>query len=220
MIVAVLIAGDLLLALLCIGNHFLGYPFWPVTRLLHLSGESNIPTWFTSLQLAGVAWCGLVIAADERRRRGTWPLLWLVVAVLFAILSLDEVACIHEEIGRLTLKYYGESPKSVFFRSGVWMLTLGPAILVVTAWLAWRLVAALKRTRKALVYTLVGLGLYVVSAAFIEILQNFLAEGRDVFLSNAFEETGEMIGTSLMVGGLLTFIVHGHAETRPSAGEA
>ena len=53
MILAALIAGDLLLALLCIGNHFLGYPFWPVTRLLYLSGESNIPTWFTSLQLAG-----------------------------------------------------------------------------------------------------------------------------------------------------------------------
>ncbi|MGI8779092.1 MAG: hypothetical protein ACR2L8_02780, partial [Solirubrobacteraceae bacterium] len=62
--------------------------------LLRLDTEANLPTWASSLQfgLAGIA-CLLVAAAD-RGGRGRWS----GVSALLLVLSLDELATLHERL--------------------------------------------------------------------------------------------------------------------------
>jgi hypothetical protein len=66
-------------------------------RLFNLSGEANIPTWFTSIMLFSSA-ALLSGIAEEERRRGERRFLrhWWVLAMGLTYISLDEVAQIHE----------------------------------------------------------------------------------------------------------------------------
>lgn len=71
--------------------------FVEFTRLFLLSGEANVPTWFSSVLLFSAA--ALVGGAEEReRRRGERRYLrhWWVLAAGLLYISLDEVAQIHE----------------------------------------------------------------------------------------------------------------------------
>ncbi len=73
--------------------HHLGGRSYPVTSRLSLSYESNVPTWYSSALLLC---CALALAAMARtvldRTRRDWTLL----AAVFAIMSLDEAAQLHE----------------------------------------------------------------------------------------------------------------------------
>jgi hypothetical protein len=63
-------------------------------ELLRLDAEANLPTWFSSLQfaLAGAACLAVAVA----RRRASWP--WGLLGALMVLLSLDEVATLHERL--------------------------------------------------------------------------------------------------------------------------
>ena len=61
-------------------------------RWLALDKENNLPTWFSSSQLllAGAGWSVVSAMADSKR------ILWLGMAVVSMMLSLDESALIHD----------------------------------------------------------------------------------------------------------------------------
>src|SRR3989338_1597201 len=75
-------------------NVAMGFPSWQLERLFGLELESNIPTWFSS-----VLWLITAVAAyqcfqvSEVKRNKT---AWGVIAAGFLVLSIDEVAQIHE----------------------------------------------------------------------------------------------------------------------------
>ncbi|MGE0787698.1 MAG: hypothetical protein AB7S26_18630 [Sandaracinaceae bacterium] len=78
-----------------IGDYELGLPP-AIVEALSLSYEANVPTWLASALLLS---CAAVLAAvariahvrDDRDRHG-----WLVLALMFVYLSIDETAQIHE----------------------------------------------------------------------------------------------------------------------------
>jgi hypothetical protein len=80
---------------------------WGLRGLFDLSKENNIPTYFSALQLIIATVLLGVIARHQMLIRSTWRWHFLVLAVGFAVLSVDEVASIHEKIlgglGRLLL---------------------------------------------------------------------------------------------------------------------
>ena len=74
-----------------------GNPAWlPWVRLVNLSREGNIPTWWQSSTLLACAGLAAIIAASARRSPGGLHRQWGAVAVAFAYLSVDEGAGIHE----------------------------------------------------------------------------------------------------------------------------
>ena len=80
-------------------DHLLGTPFAPVTRMFDLDGESNVPTWYSSIQWFVVF--AVLFGVAERRvslaDRRSW-FLWLLPLVFLAF-SADEVVQLHEHIG-------------------------------------------------------------------------------------------------------------------------
>ena len=69
--------------------------------LCSLSYEQNLPTWYASVLLFACAGLLAAIALDVRERGGRFHRHWWVLAAGFALMSLDEVAELHEHAGAL-----------------------------------------------------------------------------------------------------------------------
>src|SRR5690606_29806334 len=88
----------------------------PTLWLFRLSDEGNVPTWYSSvlwLLVAG-AWGVLAYHLVRWRDRRSWGLLMPVL--FFGFISLDEVAQIHDNIGRA----YGDAV-ATSLRTGTWV---------------------------------------------------------------------------------------------------
>ncbi len=69
--------------------------------LCSLSYEANVPTWYSSSLLLGCALVLGAIARDVDARRGPRRAHWLVLAIGFLSMSLDEAVELHEQLGGL-----------------------------------------------------------------------------------------------------------------------
>src|SRR5690606_22798982 len=67
--------------------------------LFDVSSDSSIPTWYASATLFACALLLGAVAAHERGRGHPFVAHWAGLALIFALLSVDEVARIHETIG-------------------------------------------------------------------------------------------------------------------------
>ncbi len=66
-----------------------------------VDAEGNIPTWFAVVSLLACAAVLGAIAGRVRRDGGPYAGHWRGLAVLFVVLSIDELAQLHEHLGRL-----------------------------------------------------------------------------------------------------------------------
>jgi hypothetical protein len=69
-------------------------------RIFDVGEERSIPTWFESLQFLLCSILLAVIAVAKKRRSDRYSLHWGVLSIILLLLSLDEVASIHEAIGQ------------------------------------------------------------------------------------------------------------------------
>ncbi len=214
-LVLALLVCDLLLVLAYLVVTAAGGPSTLLTRLLDLNGEGNLPTWFSSMQwMCCAAAFGLFAVRNfSRSVRRSWAL--LLLPALFVLLSLDEVAQIHEALGRRSdaLLDGGTRSSSAFPVTGIWMFVIGgPFVAVVVALGAWLWPyfadspTALKRTGLGLVVMLCG-------AVGVETMSNFVAIGSALAVAQvATEEFLEMLGATLVLWGALDLLaVHGAA---------
>ncbi len=181
-------AGVLLLAQLALSLAFIGFvKGLPATRQFNMDGELNVPTWWSSaiLVATGLVCIGLWLTGSRTGRPGAQ---WLVIAIGFLALSLEEVASIHEDIG-----------SSVGGGSGgvsVWPLVYAP-LAIAGVWMMLRAIRELPRP--IAVVSVVGLASYVAVLA-VEVL----ALGFESDLTVLLEENLEMLGTGLMFCALAT----------------
>ena len=68
-------------------------------RIFDVGEERSIPTWFESLQFLLCSILLAVIAVAKKRRSDRYIVHWTGLSIIFLLLSLDEVASIHEAIG-------------------------------------------------------------------------------------------------------------------------
>lgn len=66
-----------------------------------LDAEGNIPTWYSSFALLAAAVLLGIIAGHVRRRQQPYAGHWQALAILIGVLSIDEIAQLHEHLGRL-----------------------------------------------------------------------------------------------------------------------
>jgi hypothetical protein len=163
-------------------------------RFFDLGGEQNLPTWWSAVKLFLVgALLALLLprlAADRRS--------FLVIgaaALAFAFLSLDELASIHEFIGRRT-RFDGLPV------SGLWPFLFGVAGIAVVAVLVVAGRPIWAKDRMAAACIVGGLAAYVLFAASLDLVVN-LGPSSDplVAVISFFEEMGEMIAASVMLYG-------------------
>jgi hypothetical protein len=73
-----------------------------IAEWVDVNREGSIPTWYATITLASCAVMLGLIAVDAARRKRPYPLHWAALAVIFALLSLEEILGVHSEAtGRL-----------------------------------------------------------------------------------------------------------------------
>ena len=198
-------------------------------RLFDVGEERSIPTWFESIQFLLCSILLAVIAVAKKRRSDRYSLHWSVLSVILLLLSLDEVASIHEAIGqqsqRLLHNITGFTPGGAikFF----WVVP--GTIFVLIVLLAYlRFLADLPRSTRhsflfaGALFVLGALGVEMLSAqvsSSSEGIANFF--GMELGLSQhsgsaipkimiglqtCFEEMFEMLGLTAFVYALLAYI--------------
>ena len=125
-------AIDVALGTIYVVDHLLGTPFATVTRMFDLDGESNVPTWYSSIQWFVVF--AVLFGVAERRvslaDRRSWFL--CLLPLVFLAMSADEVVQLHERIGATSDGLlFGESRAGTALpETGIWFIVVGVPFVV------------------------------------------------------------------------------------------
>lgn len=74
----------------------------PWRQLFDVDAENNLPTWFSGLLLGVTAFWVWLQADAKRAGSDRWALHWRVLAIGFFVMSLDEVAGLHETVNTVS----------------------------------------------------------------------------------------------------------------------
>src|SRR5687767_6104929 len=77
-----------------------GVEFLEPLRLFDVGEERSIPTWFESILFLLCSSLLAVVTVAKKQRNDRYSLHWSVLSIILLLLSLDEVASIHEAIGQ------------------------------------------------------------------------------------------------------------------------
>jgi hypothetical protein len=230
MIVRVLIIAVLFITLASLAARFALY-MWgeeellQPLRLFDVGEERSIPTWFESVQFLLCSILLAVIAVAKRQHNDQYSLHWSVLSIILLLLSLDEVASIHEAIGQelelLLHNTTGFNPSGAI--SFFWVVP-GAAFVFIVLLAYLRFLAHLPQTTRRL-FLFAG-ALFVLGALGIEMLSAQVVSfsgGEDnwesasaipkilVGLQTSIEEMFEMLGLAAFVYALLAYI-HSYVE--------
>lgn len=218
-IVGFFFLADLALVLLHLADWGLGHPSGKLKRMVDLGGEGNLPTWYSSMQLFLVALL-LAVFVSKRFAR-TEPATWLlpVLPLVFALLSLDEVAQIHEWLGRRSDRVLLPAGREESFlpETGTWIFVIGVPFFILMSVIFFRLRRYLGCGRRVVPRFVLALCLYVGSAAGIEMLSNFFRSDPGFqLLQVCLEELGEMVAVTIFLWASLDLLCgHGHRLDSP-----
>jgi hypothetical protein len=207
LIVALLVAASIgasYLSLVPIVHPVLSKVRESVIRLTWLDGECNIPSWFSSALLLVCALLLGVIAAAQRQQRDSHGGRWLVLALIFGFLSLDETAQLHE----LSIAPLRDTFHTGGYLQYPWIIPAGICVAVfVLSYLSF--LAKLPRNTRWL-FVLAG-AIYVGGALGVEALSGKQASlhGEHNLAYHAIttvEELLEMAGVVVFIYALLDYI--------------
>lgn len=168
-----------------LGEYVWGAPE-PWVETFSLSYEANVPTWYASVLLVGCALMCLVLRSHHPDRR------WVVLAALFAYVSLDEAVQIHEHAAFF-------ATRGVLYFS--WVIPAAAVVALLGLWLGPWLLRLPEPTRRR--FTLAA-ALYVGGALLMELPLGWWTDrhGDDNLgygLIDWVEETLELSGASVFV---------------------
>lgn len=195
--------------------HFLGHErLLGFVRQFDLNGEANISTYFATLFLLSASLLLGVIARRVWKKKAAYRWHWTILALIFAYLSVDEFAQIHESLNepmRTLLDTNGMLPNAWVFPA------MGLVALFIAAYARffWHL-----SDRWKLLFATAG-AIYVGGALGAEIVSGWVwtqQEGATFTyeLIATIEEVLEMIGISLFVYALLAYLQEQNVELQIS----
>ena len=184
----------------------------PIQRLFNTTREDALASWFAVTQTVFVALCAWVIYAISRNQRLSAPrrIGWLLVALVFTYLAIDDGAAVHERIGSAFKEREGGS---IAFPSYAWQLVLAPVFAAMGAFLMYFLWREMPRTVDR-VRLLSAMTCFAIAVAmdFVEgmddgypwLIDTFDWNGKTIrHFSKSIEEFIEMLGMTLF---LITFL--------------
>jgi hypothetical protein len=202
-VLIVLLSISLLLVILHVGLQYSKFNGGPdkllfFSNIFNVGEESSVSTWFSQFILfASALICGFVAFAKSKLKE-KYHIQWWIVSAVFLLLSIDEVAVIHEQlISIIERNISGISAWYIYAALAVGVV----AIFLLKFW--WFLPRKTK-------YLLVGaVFIYLFGAVFMDVFggkyvnQGFFHEGFIV----GMEELFEMIGACLFVYIFLDYVM-------------
>jgi hypothetical protein len=186
-------------------DYLSGRPYWLLSRLIDLGQEGNIPQWYSSVQwFTAAALLGIFAYYNFYRfRLRSWLL--LALPLVFLAFSMDEVAMIHERLGRNTdvVLPGGSRQDNVFFRTGVWMFVMGLPFIALFAALVFSVRVYFRRAAGPLKKMLLGVAVFLGGALGSEAFSNFVIDFDSAYgvLQVVSEEVCEMLGSTIVLWG-------------------
>ena len=177
-----------------------------VLSLLNAAQERSLASWWTSALLVTCCLVAVAVARLAGADSGTGRAgrSWMVVAVIFALLSIDEVVSLHERGAKWTSGVFETG--SLLGRLG-WTIPAAAALVVSLLFLvpAFRAIPARSR---ALI--LAGLATSIAGALGLEVVNVLLTDAGARYLwrhlAMAVEEAAEMVGVVIVLLGVLTAV--------------
>jgi hypothetical protein len=157
-------------------------------RLFDLDKEQNLPTWLSSVQLFSAALCSWLCSL---RSTGRERLAWRGLAVIFAFLSLDELALVHEEV----VEHVTDDPAADLWWWPVLYLPLAVAGLAAL----WFVIRAVRATLGSAALFLVGFAFLGVSLLLDSVATQYVDNEWLFSPSLVLEEAFELLGSALLV---------------------
>ncbi len=167
-------------------NFFPDTVSWTIHQRFDLNQELNVPTWYSSalLLLVAVAALGLFAYSDPKSPSRKF---WLLTSLAYCYLSIDESAALHEALAVHIKWYYVYAPPAAAYMVYTLRTLLKYEASTVRNWI------------------LIGLVAYGTGALNLEIIwfifKPFPAWAEIAFV--AVEETLEMVGTIIVLGGCM-----------------
>jgi hypothetical protein len=177
-------------------------------RLVDVTSERNIPTWYSSgvLLLAGVSAAGIFVFTRGRAARAE-GLVWLAVAVLMLLMSLDELVSLHEQLGRALQPAIQDEARARAGTSLDGILGTGwiiPGVLVVVALAAGLALAYRSAPRRLRLPFVLGFAVLTLGALGMEVVSALVYDRPiPLLLASHVEEFLEMIGGAMMLLAIL-----------------
>jgi hypothetical protein len=166
-----------------------------------LDEEGTLPAWFSSTLMLMCAALLAAIGGAARDKNEPYVRHWLALSVIFVLMSLDEVASLHEMTNKMR-EYFGAD--GAFYYP--WVLPAA-AFLLVLGVLYLKFLIALP-TRSALLFVSAGC-IFVAGAMGMEMVGAALYASHDneeqwgYFMLTTIEESLEMAGLILFLYGLM-----------------
>lgn len=200
--VILLLGVDFALAIAFAGHFLLGNPSTTLRHFLDLDGEADVSSWYSSVQWFCVGLVFWVFAERNvtRARFRSWLL--VLLPVIFFAFSLDEVAGIHEFLGKESDRVLtgGTRDATLLPTTGLWFLVIGIPFIILFAALVASLRPSLTRSTCAAKLLVVGMCLFLLAAVGVEALSNFVTpESFAGMLQITVEESAEMIAATLVL---------------------
>lgn len=205
-VVRVLLAVDAALLIIYVAHFFVGQPFYKLTKLLDLNGETSVCVWYSSLKLFLVAALAGLHAYRYRDANDVGS--WLVggFAAVLLLLSMDEIVQIHEWLGRQSdaLLPDGDREATFFQHTGVWTLLIGVPFAVLFSALLLVVKRKLALRPGCFPKIVAGMGIFFLGALGFETLSNAFDDMLSVgyVIMVCLEEGCEMVGITLTFWGL------------------
>jgi hypothetical protein len=175
------------------------------TRFFNLDREFNLPTFYGSLTLLFCALLLRLIAYRKEINQEPYSKQWKILAVIFAILALDEFTAIHEI---LIIPDLADKLGLPGFLRPLWVI---PATILVIIFISkyWRFTMKLPKTTRF--YFILAAIVYIGGALGMEMIGGFYAEiahqqSLGYALITVAEEVMEMVGIIIFSYGLLKYL--------------
>lgn len=176
------------------------FPSRILARSFNVALEESVGTWLSSTLALWVALTSAAIFWHSRRHEASMLSLgWVLIALIFLFISLDDTAKIHERLGTaLRVKYerVTDTELSMWFPSWGWQLFVVPLYAAMGLYMLWFLARVLPTREK--LYIVLGFSLLslAISLDFVEGMRIPELQGDSSrHLQQLVEEVLEMLGT-------------------------
>jgi hypothetical protein len=169
----------------------------------NLDGEENIPTWYQTFTLLLCSILLATIATAEKIKGARYVLHWRVLSIIFLLMSVDELAAIHENIDKVLLP--SKLSKGFF---SAWAIP-GAIFVFIVALSFLRFLFHLPK--KMRYFFIVAGAFYVGGSLCMELIDGFYADLHGItnltyaIMTNA-EEVLEMCGILTFIYALLSYL--------------
>ena len=197
--------------------------YGPIRRLFNITREDGLASWFAITQTFLVALSAWFIYLMTTAQNTSWHrrIGWLLVAVFFTYMAIDDGAAVHERLGSTFKQSHGIGA----FPSYAWQLLFLPFFAVMGCFLLYFLWRELTTAKERwIIVTAIGCFVVAVILDFIEgmddayrwLINNLSWQESTIkHFSKSIEEFIEMMGMSLFLVSFLGFIAQGgHVSVR------